>query len=105
MDLSGSGERVRAGIAFFIALYSALKERGVRPALVVLGDLTIQGNVLVARSLVEALQVAMDNGATRALIPVENKRSFLEVTADIVERVDPVFYRDPLSAALKAFSS
>src|SRR5260221_413809 len=102
VDLSGSGERVRAGIAFFIAVYSALKERGVRSALVVLGDLTIQGNVLAARSLVEPLQVAMDNGAKRALIPVENKRSFLEVAADIVERVDPIFYGEPLAAALKA---
>jgi ATP-dependent Lon protease len=105
VDLSGSGERVRAGIAFFIALYSALKERGVRPALVVLGDLTIQGNVLTARSLVEPLQVAMDNGAKRALIPVENKRSFLEVSADIVERVDPIFYGEPLAAALKALGA
>jgi ATP-dependent Lon protease len=105
VDLSGSGERVRAGIAFFIALYSALKERGVRPALVVLGDLTIQGNVLTARSLVEPLQVAMDNGAKRALVPVENKRSFLEVSADIIERVDPIFYGEPLAAALKALGA
>jgi ATP-dependent Lon protease len=31
------------------------------------------------------------------LIPIENKRSFLEVDADIVEHVDPVavFYGDP----------
>jgi len=44
----------------------------------------------------------MDNGARRALIPIENKRHFLEVSADIVERVDPVFYSDPLTAARKA---
>ncbi len=105
VDLSGSGERAQAGVAFFIALYSTLKERSVRSALVVLGDLTIQGNVLAARSLVEPLQVAMDNGAKRALIPIENKRSFLEVSADIVERVDPIFYGEPLAAALKALGA
>ena len=44
----------------------------------------------------------MDNGARCALIPIENKRHFLEVSADIVERVDPVFYSDPLMAARKA---
>jgi len=43
----------------------------------------------------------MDNGARRALIPIENKRSFLEVSADVVERVDPIFYGDPMTAALK----
>ncbi|HOK57848.1 MAG TPA: hypothetical protein PK659_03215 [Methanothrix sp.] len=44
----------------------------------------------------------MDNGARCALIPIENKRHFLEVSADIVERVDPVFYGDPVVAARKA---
>ncbi len=44
----------------------------------------------------------MDNGARRALIPIENKRHFLEVSADILERVDPIFYSDSLTAAIKA---
>lgn len=102
VDLTGSGQPAAIGVAAFIALFSALKERGARPALVVLGDLTIQGNIQPLRSLVECLQVAMDNGAKRALIPIENKRSFLEVSGDIVEKVDPIFYGDPLAAALKA---
>jgi ATP-dependent Lon protease len=61
----------------------------------------VQGNIKPVRSLVEPLQAAKDNGAKRALIPIENKRSFLEVTADIVEHVDPVFYGDPKTAAMK----
>jgi ATP-dependent Lon protease len=68
----------------------------------VLGDLSIQGNIKAVRSLAEPLQMGMDNGARCALIPIENKRHFLEVSADIVERVDPVFYSDPLTAARKA---
>jgi len=54
------------------------------------------------RSLAEPLQMGMDNGARRALIPIENKRNFLDVSADIVEHVDPIFYGDPLTAAMKA---
>jgi ATP-dependent Lon protease len=102
VDLTGTRQEAPIGVAMFIALYSALKERSVRPALVVLGNLTIQGNIQPARSLAEPLQVAMDNGARRALIPVENKRSFLEVSGDIVEHIDPLFYSDPSSAAMKA---
>ena len=52
--------------------------------------------------MAEPLQVAMDNGARKALIPLENKRNFLEVSGDIVERVDPVFFSDPMTAAMKA---
>ncbi len=64
--------------------------------------MSIQGNIKPVRSLTEPLQIAMDNGAKRALIPIENKRDFLEVSADIVEQVDPVFYGEPKAAAFKA---
>jgi len=64
--------------------------------------MSIHGNTKPLRSLAEPLRVAMDNGAKRALIPIENKRDFLEVSSDIVEQVDPVFYGDPKAAAFKA---
>ncbi len=54
------------------------------------------------RPLAEPLQVAMDNGARKAPIRLENKRNFLEVSGDIVERVDPVFFSDPMTAAMRA---
>ncbi len=102
IDLASGGEGDGIGVAFLVALYSLLKERAAQPALVILGNMTIQGNIIAARSLQEPLQMAMDNGARRALIPLENKRSFLEVPGDVMERVDPIFYSDPLTAALKA---
>jgi ATP-dependent Lon protease len=71
-------------------------------AMLVLGDLSVQGNIKGLRSLAEPLQLAMDNGAKRALLPLENKRSFLEVTGDVVEHVDPIFFGDPKTAAFKA---
>ena len=43
------------------------------------------------------------NEAKRALVPIENKRQFLEVSGDIMEHVDPVFYGDPKAAAFKAW--
>ena len=85
-----------------MALHSAMKKYAAQPALVIMGDLTIQGNLKEARSLVEPLQAAMENGARRALIPIGNKRHFLDVPADIVEHVDPIFFSDPLTAAIKA---
>ena len=64
--------------------------------------MSIQGNIKPLRSLAEPLQVAKDNGAKRALIPIENKRAFLDVSADIMEQVAPVFYGDPKAAAFKS---
>ncbi|MBI4519039.1 MAG: protease Lon-related BREX system protein BrxL [Deltaproteobacteria bacterium] len=102
IDLLTNRVSCDAGIALVVAIHSALKKHSGLPALVVLGDLSIQGNLKPVRSLSEALQIGMENGARRALIPIENKRHFLEVSADIMERVDPIFYGDPLMAAMKA---
>lgn len=102
IDLLSNRVPCESGVALVIAVYSALKKHSVLPALVILGDLSIQGNIKSVHSLAEPLQVGMDSGARRALIPLENKRHFLEVSGDIVERVDPVFFSDPMTAAMKA---
>jgi len=102
IDLLGNRVPCEFGIGLIVAVYSALKRHAVLPALVVQRDLSIQGNIKAVHSLSEPLQVAMDNGARRTLIPLENKRNFLEVAGDIVERVDPIFYSDPVTAAMKA---
>jgi ATP-dependent Lon protease len=59
----------------------------------------------IPATLAEPLQIMMENGARRALIPLENKRAFLEVSGDVVEKVDPVFFSDPLTACHKALNS
>jgi ATP-dependent Lon protease len=102
IDLLTNHVSCDVGIALVVAIYSALKRHAALPGLLILGDLSIQGNIKAVRSLAEPLQVGMDNGARRALIPLENKRHFLEVSGDIVERVDPVFFSDPMTAAMKA---
>src|ERR1700676_3079338 len=101
IDLLGNRVEAEVGVAFFVAAYSALRKAPVSPALLFLGDMSVQGNIKPLRSLTEPLQVARDNGAKRALIPIENKRNFLDVSADIMEHVDPIFYGDPKTAPMK----
>ncbi len=101
IDLLGNRLEAELGSAFFVACISALRKAPTMPALLVLGDMSVQGNIKPLRSLAEPLQVAKDNGAKKALIPIENKRSFLDVSADIMEHVDPIFYGDPKTAATK----
>ncbi|MCP4888320.1 protease Lon-related BREX system protein BrxL [bacterium] len=102
IDLMNNGVEAEVGIAFFVAAFSALRSAPVTAATLVLGDMSIQGNIKEVRSLTEPLQLAMDNGVKRALVPIANKRQFLEVSGDIMEHVDPVFYGDPKAAAFKA---
>jgi ATP-dependent Lon protease len=102
IDLLANGISCEIGMGVVVAIYSAIKKQPVLPGMLILGDLSIQGNIKSLRTLVEALQVGKENGARKALVPVENKRHFLEVPGDVAERVDPVFYSEPMSAAMKA---
>ena len=101
IDLLANRVEAEIGVALFVAAYSALRKAPASPALLILGDMSVQGNVKPLRSLTEPLQVAKDNGAKRTLIPIENKRNFLDVSADIMEQMDPIFYGDPKTAAMK----
>ena len=102
IDLLGNKVEAEVGVAFVVAAFSALRKASPQPGLLVLGDMSIQGNIKPVRSLTEPLQVAMDNGAKRAMIPIENKRSFFDVSAEVLENVDPMFYGEVKQAAFKA---
>ena len=102
IDLLSNRVTCDAGVGLIVAIYSAVKRHSAIPGLLVLGDLSIQGNIKAVRSLVEPLQVGMENGARRAMVPIENKRHFMDVTGEVMERVDPIFYGDPYTAAMKA---
>ena len=77
-------------------------QKGVpQPALLGRDGMSIQGNISPVRSLVELTQVAMGNGTKCALIPIENKRQFLEVNPDVLEKGDPIFCGDIQNATSK----
>ena len=101
IDLLGNKVEAEVGVAFFLAAFSAIRRAPARAGMLVMGDMSIQGNIKAARSLVEPLQVAMDNGARCALIPGENKRSFLEINTDEIDKIDPIFYNDVKTATFK----
>ena len=102
VDLMREKEGSEVGVAAFVAMYSLLMEKSVQPGMVVLGEMTIQGNIRPVRSLLEPLQIAMENGARRVLLPMANARHLPSVPPDVLEKVDPIFYGDPLTAAVKA---
>jgi ATP-dependent Lon protease len=53
-------------------------------------------------SLPERLQLALEAGAKRILIPSENKRDIADVPDEVLNKLQPVFYTDPMHAAIRA---
>jgi len=105
VELTGGKVEATCGVAFFIAMLSAIHDRQVAPGMVVLGDLTIQGNIRGLTSILEPLQVAVDNGASRALVPLANKAQFTALPEDVVEKLELVFYGDADRALRRALAS
>jgi len=101
IDLTGGRVEAACGIAFLAAMLSAAGQRRVQAGTVVLGDLTIQGNVKAPPSITEVLQLALENGALRVLLPTGNKAQFSSLPEDVVEKLDVVFYGDVERAVAK----
>lgn len=101
VDLTGGSVDGGAGVGFYVAMLSALQGRRMQAGTVVLGDLTVQGNVEKLSSIVELLQVVLENGALRALVPLGNKAQFGALPEEVVEKMDLVFYGDVDRAVVK----
>lgn len=102
VDLSGARIECACGVGFYVAIMSAIQNRRVQAGSVILGDLTIQGNLKGVPSIAEPLQVALDNGALRVLVPISNKAQFAGLPEQVVEKLDVIFYGDVDRAVLKA---
>jgi ATP-dependent Lon protease len=98
----GAQEGIGIGVASLIAMLSALTGRSVSERTVILGTMSIHGTLFKVSMLTEHLQMAMDNGAVRVLLPSENKRDFADIPSEILDKLQMSFYSDPLNAAYRA---
>ncbi len=104
VNLNQAKEGSETAIGFFISLVSALLERPVDPTTVVVGEMSVQGLLQKVGNLAERLELASDSGARRVLVPSENKRDLADVPDSVLDRLQPVFYSDPLNAAIRAMA-
>lgn len=102
VNLMQSKEGSETGVAFFVSMVSALLGKPVMESLVILGEMSIRGGLIKVSSLTERLQLAMDNGAKRVLLPSENKRDFADIPSDVLDKLQIVFYSDPTNATFRA---
>jgi ATP-dependent Lon protease len=100
VDLLNSNVPCDSGVAFFVALISALNNRHVQGGMVVLGDMSIQGTIKGLTSLSEMVQLSHDNGAKHVLLPTANKKQALDLDEHLLELAG--FYNDPRGAANRA---
>jgi ATP-dependent Lon protease len=102
VNLMGAKEGSEVGIAAFVAMVSALLGKPVLEALAVLGEMSLRGGLQSVGNLTERLQLAMDNGAKRILLPTESKRALFDAPEDVLNKLQIIFFSDPINATFRA---
>jgi ATP-dependent Lon protease len=102
VNLNQAKEGGETAIAFFISLVSALLDRPVDPTTLVVGEMSVKGLLQRVSNLPERLELGREAGAKRILIPSENKRDLADVPDEVLNKVEPVFFTDPVHAAIRA---
>lgn len=92
------------GVAFYIAILSALTSRPVAGGLVALGQMSIHGVLSRVEQLGDRLRVAMDAGARLVLVPTVNAPDLGGIPAELLDKLRLDFYSDPTQAAFKAIA-
>ena len=95
-------EGEETSVAFLVGIISGILDRPVRSSLVVLGSMSLMGELVPVNSLVDKLQLASDAGANQILLPAKNKKDLGKVPDELLDGVELIFYRDPVNAASKA---
>ena len=80
-----------AGITMALAIYSALTNKQVSGRVAMTGEITLRGNVLPIGGLKEKLLAAKNEGMTKVLVPMDNKKNVEELDAEITEGLEVVF--------------
>lgn len=102
VEMHNTGAPKSLTLSSFVVLCSGLVQRPLQPQLVVLGDMSLGGNIVPVENLAECMQMALDAGARRILMPMASVTAIPTVPAELFGKFQTSFYSDPVDAAFKA---
>ena len=101
-DLQGIGMTDTLALSTIIALASIALNKPTVGSLAVMGDITIAGTIMKVEELANALQVCLDSGAKRILLPITSAADLGTVPPELVGHFNLIFYQTPEDAVFKA---
>lgn len=101
-DLNGIGITKNLTLPTLIAICSAALQKPTLSSLAVLGDISISGTILKAEELANTLQVCLDSGAKKVLIPITSAADMGTVPPELMGAFSIIFYNTPQEAIFKA---
>lgn len=101
-DLQGIGMTGKLALPTLIALCSIALGRPTVSTLAVLGEISISGTILKVDELANSLQVYLDSGAKKVLLPISSAVDLGTVPPELVGSFNLIFYSSAEDAVFKA---
>ena len=101
-DLQGIGMTGKLALPTLIALCSIALGRPTVSSLAVLGEISISGTILKVDELANSLQVCLDSGAKKVLLPISSAVDLGTVPPELVGSFNLIFYSSAEDAVFKA---
>ena len=101
-DLQGIGMTGKLALPTLIALCSIALGRPTVSTLAVLGEISISGTILKVDELANSLQVCLDSGAKKVLLPISSAVDLGTVPPELVGGFNLIFYSSAEDAVFKA---
>ena len=102
VELQNTGPTNALTLSSFVALCSGIFGNALEPQLVVLGSMSLGGNIVPVGNLASCLQVAFDSGAKRILLPMASVGDIPTIPGELFGKFQTSFYSDPTDAVFKA---
>lgn len=101
-DLQGIGMTKTLAMPTLIALCSIALSKPTVSSLAVLGDISISGTVMKVDNLANSLQVCLDSGAKKVLLPITSAADLAMVPSELIGCFNLIFYSSAEDAVFKA---
>lgn len=101
-DLQGIGMTKTLAMPTLIALCSIALSKPTVSSLAVLGDISISGTVMKVDNLANSLQVCLDSGAKKVLLPITSAADLATVPSELIGCFNLIFYSSAEDAVFKA---
>lgn len=101
-DLQGIGMTGKLAMPTLIALASIALNKPVQSSMVILGEMSISGTLIKVDELASSLQVCLDSGAKKVLLPITSAGDLATVPAELIGCFNLVFYSNAEDAVFKA---
>lgn len=104
-DMQGLGMTNTLSLATLVALCSIALGKPVISSTAILGEISIAGSMIKVEELANTLQVCLDSGAKKVLLPITSAADLHTVPADLFSKFNIIFYQSAEDAVFKALGA